>query len=37
MAMPGFDHGCGAEGEGPSIHLRDPRGNTVEPKGPSAA
>ncbi|WP_288381384.1 VOC family protein [uncultured Massilia sp.] len=27
----------GAEGEGPSIYLSDPEGNTVELKGPSAA
>ena len=27
----------GAEGEGPSIYLRDPQGNTVELKGPPAA
>lgn len=26
----------GAEGEGPSIYLTDPEGNTVELKGPSA-
>jgi Predicted ring-cleavage extradiol dioxygenase len=25
----------GAEGEGPSIYIRDPEGNTVELKGPS--
>jgi catechol-2,3-dioxygenase len=25
----------GAEGEGPSIYLSDPEGNTVELKGPS--
>ncbi|MES2321538.1 MAG: VOC family protein [Pseudomonadota bacterium] len=27
----------GAEGEGPSIYLQDPEGNTVELKGPPAA
>jgi glyoxylase I family protein len=27
----------GAEGEGPSIYLRDPEGNTIELKGPPAA
>jgi glyoxylase I family protein len=27
----------GAEGDGPSIYLRDPDGNTVELKGPPAA
>jgi catechol 2,3-dioxygenase-like lactoylglutathione lyase family enzyme len=27
----------GAEGEGPSIYVRDPEGNTVELKGPAAA
>ena len=27
----------GAEGEGPSIYIRDPEGNTVELKGPSGA
>jgi catechol 2,3-dioxygenase-like lactoylglutathione lyase family enzyme len=27
----------GAEGEGPSIYLRDPDGNTVELKGPPEA
>jgi catechol 2,3-dioxygenase-like lactoylglutathione lyase family enzyme len=27
----------GAEGEGPSIYLRDPEGNTVELKGPPGA
>jgi catechol 2,3-dioxygenase-like lactoylglutathione lyase family enzyme len=27
----------GAEGEGPSIYIRDPDGNTVELKGPPAA
>lgn len=27
----------GAEGEGPSIYLQDPQGNTVELKGPPAA
>jgi hypothetical protein len=27
----------GAEGEGPSIYLDDPEGNTVELKGPPAA
>jgi len=27
----------GAEGEGPSIYLRDPQGNTVELKGPPGA
>lgn len=27
----------GAEGEGPSIYLHDPEGNTVELKGPPAA
>jgi catechol 2,3-dioxygenase-like lactoylglutathione lyase family enzyme len=26
----------GAEGEGPSIYLRDPEGNTIELKGPPA-
>lgn len=26
----------GAEGEGPSIYIKDPEGNTVELKGPSA-
>ncbi len=26
----------GAEGEGPSVYLRDPDGNTVELKGPAA-
>lgn len=26
----------GADGEGPSIYIRDPEGNTVELKGPSA-
>ncbi len=26
----------GAEGEGPSIYLQDPQGNTVELKGPAA-
>ena len=25
---------CGAEGEGPSIYLNDPEGNTVELEGP---
>lgn len=25
----------GAEGEGPSIYIQDPQGNTVELKGPS--
>ncbi|HMO45400.1 MAG TPA: VOC family protein [Rubrivivax sp.] len=25
---------CGAEGEGPSVYLSDPEGNTVELKGP---
>ena len=27
----------GAEGEGPSIYLQDPEGNTIELKGPPAA
>ncbi|MGE0357536.1 MAG: VOC family protein [Burkholderiales bacterium] len=27
----------GAEGEGPSIYVRDPEGNTVELKGPAGA
>jgi glyoxylase I family protein len=27
----------GAEGEGPSLYLRDPEGNTIELKGPPAA
>jgi catechol 2,3-dioxygenase-like lactoylglutathione lyase family enzyme len=27
----------GAEGEGPSIYLRDPEGNTIELKGPPAS
>jgi glyoxylase I family protein len=27
----------GAEGEGPSLYVRDPEGNTVELKGPSEA
>jgi glyoxylase I family protein len=27
----------GAEGEGPSIYLRDPEGNTIELKGPPSA
>ncbi|HMN74652.1 MAG TPA: VOC family protein [Burkholderiaceae bacterium] len=27
----------GAEGEGPSIYIRDPEGNTVELKGPAVA
>lgn len=29
-------HNFGAEGNGPSIYLRDPDGNTVELKGPAA-
>jgi catechol 2,3-dioxygenase-like lactoylglutathione lyase family enzyme len=37
----GVDHGelasrNGAEGEGPSIYLKDPDGNTIELKGPPA-
>jgi catechol 2,3-dioxygenase-like lactoylglutathione lyase family enzyme len=37
------DHVCfrvepfDAEGEGPSIYLRDPEGNTIELKGPPSA
>ncbi len=27
----------GAEGEGPSVYIRDPEGNTIELKGPPAA
>lgn len=27
----------GAEGEGPSIYLKDPEGNTIELKGPASA
>jgi catechol 2,3-dioxygenase-like lactoylglutathione lyase family enzyme len=41
LAACGVDAGpvesrYGAEGEGPSIYLRDPDGNTVELKGPPA-
>ncbi len=31
------DSRFGAEGEGPSIYLQDPEGNTIELKGPPAA
>ena len=31
------DQRYGAEGDGPSLYIRDPEGNTVELKGPSAA
>ena len=42
LAAHGVDAGAvesryGAEGEGPSIYVRDPQGNTVELKGPSTA
>ena len=42
LAARGFEPGevarrFGAEGEGPSIYVRDPEGNTVELKGPAGA
>jgi len=42
LAAHGVDAGptdsrFGAEGEGPSIYLQDPEGNTIELKGPPAA
>ena len=42
LAANGCDAGeverrFGAEGEGPSIYVRDPEGNTVELKGPAGA
>jgi len=42
LAAQGVDAGptdsrFGAEGEGPSIYLQDPEGNTIELKGPPAA
>lgn len=37
VALDGdVQHNFGAEGNGPSIYLRDPDGNTVELKGPAA-
>lgn len=42
LAMHGVQGGeagsrYGAQGEGPSIYLRDPQGNTIELKGPPAS
>lgn len=41
LARSGFEPGAvasrfGAEGEGPSIYVKDPEGNTLELKGPPA-
>jgi len=34
VAAGGIESRYGAEGEGPSIYLQDPEGNTIELKGP---
>ena len=37
VAIGDFGSRFGAEGEGPSLYLEDPEGNTVELKGPPYA